>query len=83
MQKIEELTLYMIEMKKNNNFQSNRLKVLEEENTALRNRISLLEKKLIISAIFTIPLLLGMFLPFKILHNQYFYFSVVLSYYPF
>lgn len=44
LQKIEELTLYMIEMKKNNDLQSNRLKVLEEENTALKNRISLLEK---------------------------------------
>lgn len=43
LQKVEELTLYMIEMKKNQDIQSNRLEALEEENTTLRKRIALLE----------------------------------------
>jgi hypothetical protein len=44
LQKVEELTLYMIEMKKNQEIQSSKLKVLEEENRALKNRIAFLEK---------------------------------------
>jgi len=44
LQKVEELTLYMIEMKKNQDIQSNRLKVLEEENQALKNRIAILQR---------------------------------------
>ncbi len=43
LQKVEELTLYMIEMKKNQEIQSNKLKVLEEENRTLKNRIAFLE----------------------------------------
>jgi hypothetical protein len=44
LQKVEELTLYMIKMKKNQDIQSNRLKVLEEENRALKNRIAFLQR---------------------------------------
>lgn len=44
LQKVEELTLYMIEMKKNQDSQSNRVKVLEEENRTLKDRISFLER---------------------------------------
>ena len=44
LQKVEELTLYMIEMKKKHDLQIARLKTLEEENMALKSRISLLER---------------------------------------
>jgi hypothetical protein len=44
LQKVEELTLYMIEMKENQNVQSKMLKVLEEENRVLKNRIAFLER---------------------------------------
>jgi len=44
LQKVEELTLYMIEMKKNQEIQSNKLKMLEEENRTLKNRIAFLER---------------------------------------
>jgi hypothetical protein len=44
LQKVEELTLYMIEMNKNQDIQSNRLRVLEEENKSLKKRIASLER---------------------------------------
>ena len=44
LQKVEELTLYMIEMKKNQDIQNNKVKMLEEENRILKNRIDFLER---------------------------------------
>lgn len=43
LQKVEELTLYLIELQKAHDSQNHQLKILEEENSAFKNRISLLE----------------------------------------
>jgi len=42
-----------------------------DERNIKKEKLSSLEKKLIISALFTIPLLISMFLPYAFAHNQY------------
>jgi hypothetical protein len=44
LQKIEEITLYVIEMKKLHDLQANKIKLLEEENIKLKNHLLLVKK---------------------------------------